>query len=257
MKYIREGRMGPPKVFKTGAVVSTYPKPMLVLEGDEGGLDVLQNTPINWLKDKAAIEQASKLTTGLPAISTYNFVLPDGALLNEAYKVAGNQASFSNFVNIVNILGRNCPWKTIVVDPITNLSDIIYSHLASADSAQMGDPRKWAFSVGAKIRQVIAAICTIKAHAVFIIHSTTEKNELTGIIIEEPMIYSKYRDKIGADLSQFFYATIEQGKPMVWTQPQGFVRGIGCRWPANLPAKVGARFEDIYGESVKKGEMCI
>jgi hypothetical protein len=41
MKYIREGRMGPPKSFKTGAVLGTYPKPLLCLEFDESGGDII------------------------------------------------------------------------------------------------------------------------------------------------------------------------------------------------------------------------
>ena len=47
MKYIREGRMGPPFSFKTGAVVGTYPKPMLVFLFDEEGLSVIpsRNVP--------------------------------------------------------------------------------------------------------------------------------------------------------------------------------------------------------------------
>jgi hypothetical protein len=40
------------------------------------------------------------------------------------------------------------PFKTVVIDPITRLSDIIYGHIAATQAAQMADPRKWAASIG-------------------------------------------------------------------------------------------------------------
>jgi len=52
-KLIRELRMGPPKQFKTGAVVGTYPKPLLLCQFDRGGVDIVP--PRAFVADKDSI----------------------------------------------------------------------------------------------------------------------------------------------------------------------------------------------------------
>ena len=62
---------------------------------------------------------------------------------------------------------------------------------------------------------------------------------------------SRFKDRIGALLSQFFYATKENGKAVVYTTDKGFVKGVGARWPADLPAVCGADFKSIYGKELQ------
>jgi hypothetical protein len=44
---------------------------------------------------------------------------------------------------------------------------------------------------------------------------------------------------------------MDTGGPRILTQSFGYVKGIGCRWPANLPARVGPTFDDIYGKDTE------
>src|SRR6266576_6273881 len=71
-KYIREGRMGPPFSYKTGAVVETYPKPMLVLEFDPSGLDVVKQ-PIERIEYTKLSEYCKKEQSALPPVLAIEF----------------------------------------------------------------------------------------------------------------------------------------------------------------------------------------
>lgn len=267
-KYVREGRMGPPMSYKTGAVVGTYPRPLLHLGGDPHGLDVVPSTAQSITEFKSEITQkdiiridhsqmqdyCNKATTDLPKITHINFY-ENSVMLSDLYTPTPDNKNFPAFNKVGNQLIQRCPWKTVVVDPVTALSTIILGHVAASQPAQIADPRKWAYSVGEKVRQTIAAFNMIKAHVVFIMHSETEKDELTSKVSTSPMIYSKNRQIIAGLFAQFLFAAVENGKPIVWTQPQGFCTGIGMRWPLGLPAKCGADFQSIYGAAVKSGEV--
>jgi hypothetical protein len=247
MKYIREGRFGKPKQYKTGAIVNTYPKPMLVAELEIGGLEIYDKPKeIQWLKveEVKAIEPKA-------VVSAIDLSLCITKELNESYGPVPDDMAFSETVRLINTLrerSASFPWKTFVIDTATGLSDCIYSHLAKRNAAALADPRKWASAVGAKVGQVIRYALSLPCHVVVIMHSETNKDELTGSTDEQPMIYSKLRESIGALFSQFLYAIIENGKPVVHTQPFGLVKGVGCRWPKGLPAVCGADFTSIYGK---------
>jgi hypothetical protein len=142
------------------------------------------------------------------------------------------------------------PYKTIVFDSVTGYMDIIMSHLSSFNPNGMADARYWAFQVGQKVRQLILSSTCLPAHVVFIMHSTIEKDELTQQIRELPSVYSGLRNDICGLFSQAFYATKNNGKPVLWTNDKLFVKGIGPRWPANLPQELAPDFKSIYGKEV-------
>lgn len=248
--------MGPAKSYKTGAVVSSYPKPMLVLEGDIGGLDVIKD-PIVWVNDLPGLEAAAKQErAALPPITAYQFARGGGAALNDVYSVTPDTTSFPAFNKVGNLLLQRCPWKTVVIDPITALSNIVLAHHAATQAGNMADPRKWASLVGGKVFQTISILTNLPCHVVFIFHSEIDKNELTSEVRVMPTMYARFRDQVGSILSQFFYQVIEGGKPTIYTQPFGTVQGVGARWPADLATKTkcGVLFNDLYGSAVAKGE---
>lgn len=252
-KLIREIRMGLPKSYKTGAVVSTYPKPALVLEGDEGGLDVVKQ-PIVYRTESEILADCNRDAGSLPPITAFNFVDKKAQSLDEIYAVTKDPSSFPAFNRVGNALLRKCPWRTVILDPITKLTDAVFGHLAVAQPGQLNDARKWAASVGLKVIQTIANLNNLPCHFVCIMHTAIEKNETTGEVLYEPIFYSKQRNLIAAQPSQFFYADIISGKPVVYTQPHGYIKGIGARWPEGLPNPCGALFNDIYGKAVQSGE---
>lgn len=266
MKHIREGRMGPPKTFKTGAVVGTYPKPMLVLELDPGGLDIVppksyhpdpksKHIKMNIVAEDIVTvtpEEFHSLKEYLPKVLAVNFAIPMERTIEETYKITPDDGPFSSFISVANKVATmpTLPWKTIVIDPITELNKIILNHMAKKEALVMSDPRKWASLAGGKIHQIISVFTRLPCHTVFIFHSETRETGPTNEVITLPMVHSRFREQVGALLSQFFYTEINNGIAQVVTSPTGFVKGVGCRWPTVLPAKCGADFHSIYGKEL-------
>lgn len=267
MKLIRECRMGQPKSFKTGAVVGTYPKPMLVLSFDEGGLDIIPNRgkestlpgsikfdvtaeDIVTIKPSERAAYFTKPMEQQPKVLCLNMSDPTAKSMDLTYKAIANSAPMGAVVDVLNELGRmpKLPWRTIVFDPVTEYQNLILSHISQTSSASLNDARAWASMIGAKVAQTVGALTSLQCHVVVIIHSQIDKNELTGAIVEQPNIYGRIRDSFGGLFSQFFYSAKLNGKPVIWTTDQGFVRGIGPRWPAGLAPQVEPDFHAIYGK---------
>ena len=268
MKYIRELRMGPPKTYKTGSVVETYPKPMLVFQGDEGGLDVVRQ-PIVWIKPATdtSNELESWCTTKreelLPLLAVQFNDKPSRSL-DDLWKPAGDVKTFNNFNKTANALFlKGCPWKTVVFDPVTVIQDLVLCSFAGSNPNKMEDARKWAGAVGEKTKKIMATLFTLPCHVVIIMHTAKNKiiDQKTNEVIsecQEPVIYGKIRDFIGSLPSQFFYhdSMVVGGKHVaeVQTMADGRVKGIGVRWPTGLPMRCKADFHSIYGAAVRTGE---
>ena len=243
--------MGPPLTYKTGAVVETYPKPMLVFEFDRGGLDIVKQPIIECEASTAQIVPYCTMErTALPPILAIDFSKTRTKELSLGY-VKQDSTPLILFADVLNaVITNGCPLKTVVVDPVTGLTDAVIGHIGMTNSKAMEDARRWAHMAGEKVSQTIGVVQGLPCHTVFIMHSTEDKNELTNEIKTLPMIPSSLRERIQGLFSQFFYAVLEKGqppKPFVLTQPEAYVKAIGARWPNNLPAKCGATFQEIYG----------
>lgn len=270
MKYIREGRIGRSKGFKTGAVVGTYPKPMLVLMYDEAGLDVIpskgqasQNKDdivfdvvaeeIVYIKPSGLAEWIVKPMEAQPKILCVDFT--DSAIRQALmeFKPQPTSTCQQDTINVVNLLANKgtVPWKTVVLDPATRLQDAIFSHISAYQSDALKNAMVWASMIGGKLQQIVGVLCSVQAHVVVTFHTSLEKDEKSGEITEVPLVFgSKSRAAAPGLFSQWLYATKQGGKPVVWTTDQGFVKGIGCRWPAGLPSVVQPDFKSIYGKEV-------
>lgn len=255
MKLIRELRMGSSKQYKTGAVVSTYPKPLLVLEFDQEGLDIIKE-PIIPVKPEE-IESLCKKTKEELGNKIYalDFCDTQVKVMTEIYQPAGAEKPFKQFVSTVNTLVKTpgngaSPWATVVLDSISGLSDTILAHVASTSNSSLASALKWAPMIGQKLHQCMGVMTGLPCHVVFICHSTSPAtNETTQEVTIVPIVPSQWmRDRIGSLVSQFFYQIIEGKVAKVFTRNQGYVKGIGCRWPDGLEDKVGADFNSIYGK---------
>ncbi len=270
MKYIREGRMGTQKTCKTGAVVGTYPKPMLVLLYDEGGLDVIpaKDKPLNkdlmqfdvvaedivTIKPRDFLTWANKPPTEQPRVLCVDFNDVNTKQATLDFKPIATSEVQQNTIDVVNKLATMSaagplPWRTVVLDPVTRLQDAIISHIAAYNSDALKNAMQWAPMVGSKVYQILGVLTSLNAHVVVLFHSAQEKDEKTQMIQENAVVYgSKSRVAVGALFSQWFYAAKQGNKPVIWTQDQGFVKGVGGRTSAGLPAVCGADFTSIYGK---------
>lgn len=273
MKFIRESRMGPPKSFKTGAVVGTYPKPLLYLGFDRGGIDVIPRRDAN----KGAIpldvcwediehyppsdisEPLSKEKSAQPKVLAIDFCVQGTTDISLEFKPAPMSKPFGEFTTAYNKIsahlraGRPLPWSTVVFDSLTGFEDIVLNHISSHNPVALSDPRVWASQVGGKVRQTILSLTTWPCHVVVLLHTVLDKNELTGTITEIPSVFSAgLRADINGLFSQVFYATKDNGKPVVWTTDRQFVRGIGPRFPAKIDAICAPDFTSIYGKETEQ-----
>ncbi len=250
MNLIRELRFGPPKCWKTGSIVSSYPRPLLVLNIDDGGLDVIKEPVTLIPRDEATVATwCQKKTADLPPLAAIDFYQGVQRLILDVYQPQGNKASFDSFIKAVNkLVTVGCPWKTIVMDGVTGLDDIIRMHNAAVNPGSLGDGRKWGGNVGAKIQQIMGVMCGLPANVVFISHATAPdaSEETKEIFIGVVMTGQKLRSIAGGLVSQFFYQEKKGGKSIVHTTDFGFVKGIGCRWPQPIPAEVGPTYKEIY-----------
>lgn len=261
--------MGLPKSFKTGAVVGTYPKPMLVVVFRPEELDVIPSAkvvippdyvPLNCTAEDIKLLKPDELpmfivqNPQLPKVVAVNF--GNGQLTGQDpmdlnYKPRSNAGPMVTFVERSNQLFRldPFPFKTVVFENLSDFSDIILQHMASIN-APLTDARFWSPMVGSKILQTVTEYTRLPAHVIFIMHSQMDRNELTGEINVLPKVYSGVRDIMGKLFSSFLYATKENGKPVVYTTDRGFVKGIGVRWPVGLPPVCPPDFTSLYGKEI-------
>lgn len=270
MKLIRELRIGPPKSYKTGAVVGTYPKPMLVFLWDKDGLDIIPSVkqPPNQkglidvdiiYSDMVECKNANDLVAycklpqdKLPKVLYIPFYKLNKLQMTEEFNPFATSAAYQDFVNAVNYLATfGCPWKTYVMDSTTSLCDAMMMSISNTDKKMLSDARKWSPAVGAKVLQHIGVLNNMSCHTVFIAHSHMEKDETTGAISIVPLGPNRFAEQVGSIVSQYLYATTESGEAKVLTRPKGSVKAIGCRWPSGLPEVCGADFKSIYGKEIQ------
>jgi len=253
-KYIREGRFGPPKTWKTGSIlgnkkkgIKSYPQPILMLSFDAGGHEICPDVAP---EDVLLFEDFSKRHAEGRSPAPITVVdLSFKALLDfeNTYAPSKDAKTFDETVKVINLLRKSCPYKTILVDPVTELSNTILRHQAVVNQAALADARKWAGNVGAKVQQVIEYCCSLPANVVFLFHTEIVVVEETKKIYEQPMVYSKLRDYVGGKFSQYFYQHIHGGKPILRVKPFELVSGLGSRWPEFTKEIIGPTFEEIYG----------
>lgn len=271
--------MGRPMTFKTGAVVGSYPKPLLVLEFDQGGLslfptkgqtlpsgliktDVLQED-ITWIK--ATIERSEKndgnakwhtelwqLCNAQPdqlsKVTAIDFHAIRVGTLTDSYTPKPEEFGFKDLVTAINFLQRKCPWKTVVLDTTTGLTETILSHMAQHRAKRFEDARKWAPDAGYQVVRTVSALSAVQAHLVCIIHDTQDRGEdgvLKGV---HAMIPSQWaRERLGGITLQNFYAARKSNVPIIHTTDFGYVTGLGAKWPLGLPSEITPpTFDKIY-----------
>lgn len=271
MKLIRELRMGAPKTFKTGAIVGSYPKPMLYFGFDVDGISVVpyKNIPTsdNQMKFDVCYEeivfcQPGKLNewVGLkeqPKILAVDYTKVKPVTLTLDYTPLKAQEGLRLFqdkdIGDFNRLANKTelPWKTVVFDGVTGYMETVLSHFSSMNPNRMADARDWAFQVGQMVKRVITSLTTLPCHIVVLMHSEMEKDELSQQIHVIPSVYGKELKNIASGLfSQYFYADKENGKAVVYTNDKNFVKGIGNRWPQGLPTVNPPDFKSIYGKEL-------
>lgn len=251
MKFIREGRFGPPKCWKTGSVLDTYPTPIGHINWDQGGYEITKrkHTVVD-LPEWQAICRGDRSPPSDITVLDCSFRVEQA--LTTTYTPVPEEGTFNKTVHGINALHDSAkagklPFKTVVGDPITELSNSIYRHQAKLNTASLADPRKWAGNIGAKVQQTIWYLTALPCNVVIIFHTEVQKDELTGKITELPMVYSNLRNYLGGMFTQFFYQSSFGKDVKIRTKAFENVNGIGARWPSFDREMVDPTFKGIYG----------
>lgn len=273
MKLIRELRWGPPKCFKTGAVVGTYPKPLLYIGFDTGGLDVIPSKaqpPIETLvkldccyEDIVFCEPgelskwAAKPKAEQPKILALDYAKLRPSTLTLDFSPSKSSLALQKFQDpqfgdFNKLAGKaELPWNTIVWDGVTGYMEAVLSHFSSIAPNRLADARDWAFQVGQMVKRVMCSMTMLPCHSITLMHDEMEKNDLSQQISIIPSVYGKELKNIaGAFYSQYFYAKKNaMKKPVVLMSDEMFVRGVGGRWPV-LSGEIAPDFKSIYGKEL-------
>src|SRR5574343_341784 len=122
MKYIREGRFGQSKQWKTGAVVGTYPRPLLAVSLDEGGLDVVTTPTPHYIKTGDLFKECQKPLADLAPITTIDLCDTSSKLLSLDFAIKPDSSRLQALVDISTVLinlREKLPFRTVVIDPLT------------------------------------------------------------------------------------------------------------------------------------------
>jgi hypothetical protein len=231
---------------------------MLVLNFDEGGTDVVKEQLLH-LTPKTFLAGEGYTVGCEPPVTVIDFNTKPS--LDLIYKPTASSEALNNVILVCHkVMAMNpLPYKTVVLDPVTTLVDIVLQHVSAFDNNALNSALRWAPMAGGKVYQIITYLQSLQCNVVTILHSAVDKIFITRgtgkdateeviDVLEQPLIPSgAVREKIGGLFSQFLYAFISNGQPKVRTQPFGYIKGIGCRWPHGLPAVVDPLFDNIYG----------
>lgn len=273
MKLIREARMGRPKQGKSGVILATYPKPMLYYQLDRSGVDIVPSKNIVFEPSANIIPFDTKYeeikfvrshdfgsVVNLPMeqqakITVVDFTKDMPSTIELGVKPSSSALQYTRIVEVHNqTAGKpELPWKTIVLDSATGLTDAVLSYIASVNPNAFADARQWAGQAGDIVRKVVLAMTAVPCHFVCLLHSNVDVNEITKEVTEDPSLYGKaLRSDFFGLFSQVFYAYKDPltGLPMVQVSDQYPVKGIGPRFPLGLPRPCKPDFQSIYGKEL-------
>ena len=253
MRYISELRFGLPMTYKTGSVVGSYPKPMLVLLFDRHGLEIFDK-PMQALAPANLAKFCAQPAADIPPVTYIDFSVFKKADLD--FRSIGfgpvpdstGAEAIGDTINALRKMGSKIPFKTVVLDSLTEMCNVLHEHVGKIGGEKyISDARKWAGAVGGMSKNILDRFHLLQAHTVCIAHSEKMTNESGAVIGEEPMMYSKLREYLQAMFSQVIYQQHDGKNATVRVKPFGYVRGLGCKWPHHEKEVLPASFTGIYG----------
>jgi hypothetical protein len=223
---------------------------MLVFSFDPGGLDSVEQPITSMPSADFRTAISNKEAIVWPDITSIDYAaLPTRIQPSQFRDMSVTIAQ--EFMLDANTLSDYCPFKTVVLDSLSTRNDALLEFIAGLNSCKQLQIQHWG-QLGAKSQEVDTFLLSLPCNYVLIAHENVQKDEKTGEIRVIPMTYGQYAEKIGLFFSQVFYATTEtdnnnKSKAVLYTAPRGLVKGIGARFPHNLPEVVGPTYEEIYG----------
>lgn len=228
--------LGPPRTHKTRFFASV-PKPAWIFDVGNGALSLATDAKpgeINILRFGNTV--ASKIGT------THNRT-PNAKPLEDF---------ITEFNKLFDLPPDKLP-KTVGIDDLSELANMVMEYVLAKTGKVQPEFQHWGMAQE-KIREIIRAGLDLPCHFILIAHDTTDKDELTGIVSIQPMVYGKLAGEIGRFFDDVFYARPGKDKdgspiPQFLAVPDGMVKTAGSRWNHKLMQQkvVPANWQAIYG----------
>lgn len=248
---VKELRFGPPLSWKTGAVGTTYPTPLLLFNFQANGwVSIRRPTTV---LNSATFRNAMKGKAPFADVTVVDYAAAKNKLTASVLMPTGSER-YSEFVGDFNHLYEYNPFATVVIDPYTLLDVEILNFVVKLDPDIKYPGRAMIAHYGylqSKKRELIGALLGLDCHCVMIGHEESQKDEVTGEINTVTAGTGKFQETMGMHFAQVLYARIEadekgNARPIVHTKPFGRIKSLGMRWPDGKPAICGATFHDLY-----------
>lgn len=234
VKLLLLGSSGAGKTVNT----MTFPKPIHVMDFDNkissavkfysAQADVLEKVEVSQL-GKTPIKGDVKLARD-PRMTQFN---------KELQKIYDLQNA-----------GKPLPFKTLVIDTITTLTDSIledYRYVSQLAIKRPNVDQNSQSDYGLLInhfKQYMTGILALDCNVVFIGHTQLMKDETTGSFTNEILMPGSLGAKLGIYFEEVYFAKINSSGQHVWqTKPDS--KTSFCRTQRKLPAEIPANYQEL------------
>lgn len=160
-------------------------------------------------------------------------------------------------IDIVNYLWDNQQkFKSVALDSLTGLQNPVKSHVLRWNNRQVAVYQDWGQAVD-KIDEIVTALVALPINTLVTAHLQLERNELTGELLELPLVFGKQLpNKLMAQFDNIFLTRVVQGKDdkieyFLRTKPTEMFRTAGSRI-ANLPTLIPPHFDCLTPHNGEK-----
>lgn len=216
----------------------TFPKPIHVMDFD----NKISSAVKFYEKDKDLLEQVSVTQLGKMPIKG------DVASKRDSRMTAFNK-ELQKIYDLQN-QKKPLPFKTLVVDTITTLTDSILEdyRMVSQLAIKRPNPDQNSMSdYGLLInhfKQYLTGLLALDCHVVFIGHTQLMKDDQTGSITNEVLMPGSLASKLGIYFEEVYFAKVNTQGNHLW-QTKSDSKTSFCRTQRKLAAEIPANYAEL------------
>lgn len=239
--------VGPPKTGKTRSL-DTLKGKTVILSSDPDGYEALRR-PFKLAEPGSAAALCALLSAQECVVVDYCAIQRQvsSPMTREARAPHGS-AQWRLFVPDVNA-ALQCPdCENIVIDGLTGLSDMVLNAVVVLNKAVNKNNLQAHYGDAIeKIKEIVGVCCASAKNFVLLAHTALEKDELSGRLVERPLVYGrKLPDELLAMFSTVFRTNVRD-KDYGWlTSPTGLMETIGSRSTDALPARIAQDYAVVF-----------
>jgi hypothetical protein len=157
----------------------------------------------------------------------------------------GFENMFRNFVTDANAVPHLPSSTAIVLDGLTGMSRLVLTTVCALNRRAKPIFEDWGQTIS-KITEIVQAFVSMNKLFIMITHVQTDKDEITGRVKEQPLIYGRrLPEELLALFSTKFRTGASKGKFFWYTNPQPLFASIGSRCFDNLPEMIEQNFDSF------------